>query len=152
MDWSIKQGSKLKTLRMRKGFDQAYVANKLNVNITSISNWETGRNKPKPKHLHDLAFLLNVPIEEITEADVISVSPESAELAKTFSYADPVPLPYIEPHKPQKSKYADLVAFMSMISDRSEQEIIDSAIECYARSFPWQTLVEQHFLGDNKES
>lgn len=152
MDWSIKQGSKLKTLRMRKGFDQAYVANKLNINVTSISNWETGRNKPKPKHLHDIAFLYNVPIEEITEADVISVSPESAELAKTFSYADPVPLPYIEPTKPQKSKYADLVAFMSMISDRSEQEIIDSAIECYARSFPWQALVEQHFLGDNEKT
>ena len=152
MDWNIKQGSKLKTLRMRKGFDQAYVANKLNVNITSISNWETGKNKPKPKHLHDLAFLYNVPIEEITEADVISVSPESAELAKTLSRANPVLLPYLEPIKPQKSKYADLVAFMSMVSDRSEQEIIDSAIECYARSFPWQTLVEQHFLGDNKES
>lgn len=152
MDWSIKQGSKLKTLRMRKGFDQAYVANKLNINVTSISNWETGRNKPKPKHLHDIAFLYNVPIEEITEADVISVSPESAEYAKALSHADPVPLPYIEPPKPQKSKYADLVAFMSMISDRSEQEIIDSAIGCYARSFPWQTLVEQHFLGDNKES
>lgn len=146
MDWSIKQGSKLKTLRMRKGFDQAYVANKLNINVTSISNWETGRNKPKPKHLHDIAFLYNVPIEEITEENVISVSPESTIAS------DVVPLPYIEPTKPQKSKYADLVAFMSMVSDRSEQEIIDSAIECYARSFPWQALVEQHFLGDNKES
>lgn len=68
MDWSIKQGSKLKTLRINKGFDHAYVANKLNINVTSISNWETGRNKPKPKHLHDIAFLYNVPIEEITEA------------------------------------------------------------------------------------
>lgn len=149
MDWSIKQGSKLKTLRMRKGFDQAYVANKLNVNITSISNWETGRNKPKPKHLHDLAFLYNVAIEEITEEDVIVAPPATIETAKILSKS--VTLPFVE-SKPQKSKYTDLVAFMSMVSDRSEQEIIDSAIECYARSFPWQTLVEQHFLGDNKES
>lgn len=143
MDWSIKQGSKLKTLRINKGFDQAYVANKLNINVTSISNWETGRNKPKPKHLHDIAFLYNVPIEEITEEDVKSDATSSL-------YIELPELP--KPPKPQKSKYTDLVAFMSMVSDRSEQEIIDSAIECYARSFPWQTLVEQHFLGDNKES
>lgn len=143
MDWSIKQGSKLKTLRINKGFDQACVANKLNINVTSISNWETGRNKPKPKHLHDIAFLYNVPIEEITEEDVKSDATSSL-------YIELPELP--KPTKPQKSKYTDLVAFMSMVSDRSEQEIIDSAIECYARSFPWQTLVEQHFLGDNKES
>lgn len=152
MDWSIKQGAKLMELRVKKGFTQHYVAQKLQVSDVAVGFWEQGRNAPRPKHLHDIAFLYNVPIEEITEADVISVSPESAEYAKALSHANPVPLPYIEPTKPQKSKYADLVAFMSMVSDRSEQEIIDSAIECYARSFPWQALVEQHFLGDNEKT
>lgn len=64
-DWSITQGARLKELRIKKGFTQDYIAQKLDVKAASVSGWERAACRPTRKHLHDLAFMYNVAVEEI---------------------------------------------------------------------------------------
>lgn len=146
MDWSIKQGSKLKTLRMRKGFDQAYVANKLNINVTSISNWETGRNKPKPKHLHDIAFLYNVPIEEITGSDVKLLEAKEMVSSSIGTYKFSSEGLTFEPQFDKAT--SEIIAFMSMLTGKSELEITAEAVKHYALMFNWSECIKQKYFDE----
>lgn len=151
MEWGIKQGSKLKELRIKKGFGQAYVANKLSVNITSISNWETGKNKPKPKHLHDMAFLYNVPIEEITEPETSgainsSIAAVSSSIGTYKFSSEGITF------EPQFDKTtSEIVAFMSMLTGKSEFEITAEAVKHYALMFNWSDCIKQKYFDETDQ-
>ena len=49
----------LKARRLALGYTHAYIAEKLNVNQASVSNWERGKNIPCRKYHRPLAAILN---------------------------------------------------------------------------------------------
>ena len=55
----------LKELRVAKGYTQSFVAKKLNVDQTTVSHWENGKNAPSKKYRKKIAKLY-----ECTEADI----------------------------------------------------------------------------------
>lgn len=51
----------LKAARINAGLKQIDVANKLSVNITTISNWESGKTKPSIENFRKLCELYKWP-------------------------------------------------------------------------------------------
>lgn len=53
-----RRNNKYRTLRVRAGWSQADLAEKLQVSQVTISNWETGKTKPRPAQREDLDAVL----------------------------------------------------------------------------------------------
>lgn len=58
---------KLKELRVRKGYSQAYVAEKLNITRQAISKWENGWTYPDVDNLKLLSTLYGVTTDELLQ-------------------------------------------------------------------------------------
>ena len=56
-------GKKLKDARMKSGFTQENVAEKINVSRQTISNWENGKNYPDVNSLVMLSQLFNTSLD-----------------------------------------------------------------------------------------
>jgi len=67
--------SKVATLRKKKGWTQEYLADKLGVQKTQVTRWETGRSRPSMPMMKKLAPVLGVTTEQLLEQDD---SPEEA--------------------------------------------------------------------------
>lgn len=48
---------RLKALRVQKGFTQKYVANRINITVSALSQYETGKRIPKNETLSALVHL-----------------------------------------------------------------------------------------------
>lgn len=64
----------MKTARKRAGLSQREVAEKLHVDQTAVSMWETGRNLPRASLLPLVANLYRCSIEELLSPDKRDVS------------------------------------------------------------------------------
>ena len=60
-------GSKIKSLRKKKGYTQEYLAQELAVSAQSISKWENGTTLPDIMQLPKLSVLLGVTIDNLFE-------------------------------------------------------------------------------------
>lgn len=58
-------GNYLKRARTAAYLTQAQVAEKLDVSIISVQNWENGKNKISDSNLNQLAYIYNVPIDTL---------------------------------------------------------------------------------------
>jgi transcriptional regulator with XRE-family HTH domain len=58
-------GSTIKEARIREGYTQKFLAEKLNMDITTIVRWESGERRPKQKSLQGLSRLLNIKIQTL---------------------------------------------------------------------------------------
>jgi transcriptional regulator with XRE-family HTH domain len=58
---------KILLLRMRAGLTQQEVANRLDVNPSTITHWEKGRNFPAVSRLPKLAELYGCTVDELLE-------------------------------------------------------------------------------------
>lgn len=67
----------LKYLRKKNRYDQAYIADMLQVQPATISAYETGRNDPKVSGLHIIADFFGVTIDDLIRKD-LSALPEGA--------------------------------------------------------------------------
>ena len=54
-----------KLARMKAGFTQEELAEKLGVSKASICQWENGRTRPSIKKLKPLSEILNISVEEL---------------------------------------------------------------------------------------
>lgn len=54
---------RLKDLRTEKGFDQSSICEALNIEQSTLSNYENGRRTPKPETLVKMAALFNVSVD-----------------------------------------------------------------------------------------
>ena len=61
----MKDINPIKLARMRAGFTQAEIAEKLNVSSTAVSMWETGVTHPTAKKLKPLAEALGTTVDEL---------------------------------------------------------------------------------------
>ena len=147
-DWGITQGARLKELRLKKGFIVPYVAKKIDCGEASIYRWELGQVCPRHKFLHDMAFLYNVTIEELTgEDNAVHVNPAPyipderipASLIEEDPFADPDP-----DYAVAVSKKADeLINMMAKLSGKSKKEMATMAITEYAQYvFDWNKALE----------
>lgn len=146
IDWGVKEGARLKELRMKKGFSIPYVAKKIECGQSSMFRWEAGICAPRMHFLKDLAFLYNVSIE-----DVIGGTSEQAPV---------VNLPYVEPKQNIEEltkracelitpvarlsrKAKDLLEMMAKLTGKSEEEMLDIAVQDYAQLvFDWDKALE----------
>ena len=60
-----KIGKFLASLRKENNLTQEDIAEKLNVNVKSVSRWENGRNLPDPSIMKEICKIYNVSINEI---------------------------------------------------------------------------------------
>lgn len=65
MNTEITIGERIKILRKEMGLSQAYIANRLGISKTTISNYETNYSVPSRQNLKNLADLFNVNIDYI---------------------------------------------------------------------------------------
>ena len=61
----IKLGKRIKDLRKAKNITQEKLAEMINMDITSLSKIETGRNYPQPETIERLAAALNTDISQL---------------------------------------------------------------------------------------
>ena len=54
---------RIKSARKLRGLSQEELADKVGVNVYSISKWETGARRPDPAHLAELSMMLNVDVD-----------------------------------------------------------------------------------------
>lgn len=67
-----KIGSFIAELRKEKNITQEELAEKLGVNVKSVSRWENGKNLPDHSLLKDLCSLFNISINELYEGEKIT--------------------------------------------------------------------------------
>lgn len=147
IDWGVKEGARLKELRMKKGFTVPYVAKKIECGQSSMFRWEAGICAPRMHFLKDLAFLYNVSIEDV-------IGGESAPVAN---------LPYIEPKQNidfeesmrraselitpvarLNRKTKDLLEMMAKLTGKGEDEMLDIAVQEYAKNgFDWNMAIRE---------
>ncbi|WP_018084833.1 helix-turn-helix domain-containing protein [Desulfurispora thermophila] len=70
-------GQKIKLLRQRKKITQEKLARILNINRTTLANWENGRAEPDTEQLRKIAIYFNVTLDELLDM------PETAALYPT---------------------------------------------------------------------
>lgn len=58
-------GKKLKLIRKNNGLSQKELAKLLGCSVSTLSTYENGQFFPKPKTVHKLAELYNVPVDEL---------------------------------------------------------------------------------------
>lgn len=61
----IRLGRRIKDLRKSKNITQEKLAEVINMDITSLSKIETGRNYPQPETVEKLANALNISIDKL---------------------------------------------------------------------------------------
>lgn len=62
-------GKKLKDARMRSGFTQESVAEKVNVSRQTISNWENEKSYPDITSVIELSNLYSISLDELLKGD-----------------------------------------------------------------------------------
>ncbi len=67
----IKIGKFIATLRKEKSLTQEEIAEKLGVNVKSVSRWENGRNLPDPSLMKELCGILDISINELFAGEKI---------------------------------------------------------------------------------
>ncbi len=60
-----KIGKFIAILRKEKKLTQEQIAEKLNVNVKSVSRWENGRNLPDPALMQELCNILDISVNEL---------------------------------------------------------------------------------------
>lgn len=63
----------LKNLRISKRLSQRELAEKLGINPSAISAWESGRNLPKYDHIEKLANIYEIDVNRLISDDIIQI-------------------------------------------------------------------------------
>ena len=64
-------GDNIRYLRIKRGFSQDYIAEKLGYkSYTTIQKWESGVSEPPVKKLKELSILLNADMNEMANKDL----------------------------------------------------------------------------------
>lgn len=145
IDWGVKEGARLKELRMKKGFSIPYVAKKIECGQSSMFRWEAGVCAPRMHFLKDLAFLYNVTIENIiggTGEVVVNPLPyiEYPDFKKAVDRA----VELITPAESLSQKTKDLLEMMAKLTGKTTDEMLDMAVQEYAQYvFDWNKALER---------
>ena len=78
-----KVGKFLASLRKENNLTQEDIAEKLNVNVKSVSRWENGRNLPDPSIMKEICKIYNVSINELFNGDKVKKSNKKEESETT---------------------------------------------------------------------
>lgn len=62
----MEMGKNIRALRERQGLTQAQVADRINVDASSIAKWETGASKPLRKYHQPLCEALDCTMAQLT--------------------------------------------------------------------------------------
>ncbi len=60
----------IKVFREKSGFTQMYIAEKLQIDKSTVSKWETGESMPRVDKLKQLAKILNCTVDELLKEEV----------------------------------------------------------------------------------
>lgn len=146
IDWGVKEGARLKELRMKKGFSIPYVAKKIECGQSSMFRWEAGICAPRMHFLKDLAFLYNVSVEDVigeTNEPVPVVNLPYIEQKQNIEELTKRACELITPVARLSRKAKDLLEMMAKLTGKSEEEMLDIAVQEYAQYvFDWNKALE----------
>jgi len=93
---------RLKETRLRLGFTQKQICEKLNIEIGTLSGYELGRRSPNPERLSELSRIYNVsidyllgkdkedPIQKVIDhAETMNLTPEEREAIEEYKKMPP---------------------------------------------------------------
>ena len=60
-----KLGNRIKSLRKKSGLSQEDIAEKAKIDLTSVSEIESGLRNPSLKTIHKIALALKIPVREL---------------------------------------------------------------------------------------
>lgn len=147
IDWGVKEGARLKELRMKKGFSIPYVAKKIECGQSSMFRWEAGVCAPRMHFLKDLAFLYNVTVEDIIGGNNAD-SKSNENVAITTAGLGTKPLIQftekgIEVSRVFAPKTDALLEMMATLTGKTTDEMLDIAVQEYAQYvFDWNKALE----------
>lgn len=82
-------GKNIRTARLQQNLTQEYIANKIDVNVSHISNIENNRAKISLSALVAICNVLNVTVDYILNQEYTSTSALDNEIMKELSNASP---------------------------------------------------------------
>ena len=83
-------GTAIKTLREKRGFTQAELADQISVSSKTVSKWETAKGLPDISLLQPLALALGVSVIELMNGEYITNQNKSSNMARSKIYVCPV--------------------------------------------------------------
>lgn len=83
-------GITIRTLREKKGFTQAELADMLGVSSKAVSKWETGKGLPDITLIEPLSKALDVSVMELMSGDAVTNKNVSANLLRSKFYVCPL--------------------------------------------------------------
>lgn len=113
-------GSKIRELRREKMWQQKDLANALQMGVSAISAWETGRAKPSKNAVKEMAKLFNVPVEYLTEDGAEKPKDGSEEATALLKVAENE----IKQLKADKEKLMNEIAWYKNENDRLCKEVL----------------------------
>ena len=110
-------GSNIKRIRTNRGLTQKELAEKLQVNINTIQNYENGRREPKTKVLENLRKILDVSLSEFfidddpkkEEENINKLKSEIPETEKRLINESPSTLKYNNDNFEGENKLSELL-------------------------------------------
>ena len=78
----------IKRCREDAGLTQAQLAEKMDVSVTSVQNWENGRTKIDLGRYRDLSEMLNVPVEDLIKEMLIEADKSRPVIWPSFLFDD----------------------------------------------------------------
>lgn len=76
-------GQKIKLLRQRKKITQEKLARTLNINRTTLANWENGRAEPDTEQLRKIALFFNITLDELLDMPETNIFYPAVEYDQT---------------------------------------------------------------------
>lgn len=117
-------GQNLKHEREHREWSQKYVADKLGITNTVLSNYERDYRRPDPDTLSRLASLFDVSVDYLlgrTSDTQVNKDPIDDELKKLMEDPDFMVAYKEMPGTPEEAK-EDLIGFMRLLKERHERK------------------------------
>ena len=118
-------GEKIKEARKKKGYSQKELAEKLNCGYQNISQWETGKRKPKYENLVKIANALDCNIKDLIPhppaKGVYIFKKDSQAWEKLPSYRD-----FLKP-----SYYEEISDMIKQMNETGRKKVYEYCVDLY---------------------
>ena len=78
----------IKRCREEAGLTQAQLAEKMDVSVVAVQNWESGKTKINPDRYYDLSGILNVPVDDLIKEMLIEADKSRPYVWPAFLFDD----------------------------------------------------------------
>ena len=118
----IQIGSRIKSLRINKGYTQAYMAKQLNIPRSSYANYENNRREPSMEIIRNIAKFFDIPISSLLEGPS---SMTNLQICLADSGTKNLPIPKFEGK--DQIKFNQLVSYFAKLTPAGKDKLVSYA-------------------------